>query len=361
MIMDDDPPPGIRIADLTVTEGNSGTTTAAFTVTLNSSSGKTVTVDYATADDSAAQPADYLAASGTLTFLPGDVSESISLNIVGDVMDENDETFLVDLANPSNGRFSDNQALATITDDDLPPGLSIADTAITEGNSGTTAATFVVSLSTASSKIVRANYATANGTATQPADYQLASALVTFLPGEVSKNIHINVVVDTLDEFDETFVVNLSNPLNGSLQDNHGTGTISDDDLPPNMSIGDVTVTDGVTSNVLATFVIRLDAASGKQITVNYASQDDSAIAPQDYLTATGLATINPGQTQFSITVTVIGSTLNEPAESFFVNLSGASNAILLDYQAIGTIVKNFMIFIPIVFNSDNSHWYHPP
>ena len=320
-----------------------------------------MTVDYTTADDTAAQPADYLAGSGTLTFLPGDVSESISVYIVGDITDENDETFLINLANPSNGRISDNQALATITDDDLPPGISITDAAITEGNSGSAAATFVVSLSTASGKMVRATYATANGTATQPADYQPASALVTFLPGEVSKNLPINVLGDTLDEFDETFVVNLSNPLNGSLQDNQGTGTISDDDLPPNMSIEDVTVTDGVTSNVLATFVIRLDTASGKQITVNYATQDDSASAPQDYLTVTGLATINPGQSQFSITVTVIGSSLNEPVESFFMNLSGASNANLVDNQAIGTIVKNYMIFIPIIFNSDNGHWYHPP
>ncbi len=145
---------------------------------------------------------------------------------------------------------------------------------------------------------------------------------------------------DTLDEIDETFLVNLSNPLNGSLQDSQGTGTITDEDLPPNMSIEDVTVTDGVTSNVLATFVIRLDAPSGKQITVNFATQDDSAIAPQDYLAATGQATINPGQTQFSITVTVIGTLGNEPAESFFVNLSGAVNANLVDNQAIGTTCR---------------------
>ena len=188
-IIDDDPPPGIRIADLTVAEGSSGTTTASFTVTLNSASGKTVSVDYAAADDTATQPADFLAASGTLTFLPGDVSESISVDIVGDIMDENDETFLVNLSNPGNGRISDDQALATISDDDLPPGISIADTGITEGNSGTTAVTFVVSLSTASNKTVRVNYASANGSATQPADYQPGSALVTFNPGEVSKNI----------------------------------------------------------------------------------------------------------------------------------------------------------------------------
>jgi len=360
-IIDDDPPPGIRIADLTVAEGSSGTTTASFTVTLNSASGKTVTVDYAAADDTATQPADYLSASGTLTFLPGDISENINVDIVGDIMDENDETFVVNLSNPSNGRIADNQALATISDDDLPPGISIADTAITEGNSGTTAATFVVSLSTASSKTVRVNYASANGSAIQPADYQPGSALVTFNPGEVSRNIQINIVGDTLDEIDETFLVNLSNPLNGSLQDSQGTGTITDDDLPPNMSIEDVTVIDAITSNVLATFVIRLDAPSGKQITVNFATQDNSAIAPQDYLATTGQATINPGQTQFSITVTVIGSSGNEPAESFFVNLSGAVNANLVDNQAIGTIFKNYLVFLPIVLNSNDAHWYHPP
>ena len=104
---------------------------------------------------------------------------------------------------------------------------------------------------------------------------------------------------DTLDEIDETFLVNLGNPLNGSLQDSQGNGTIIDDDLPPNMSIEDVTVIDGIASNVLATFVVRLDAPSGKQITVNFATQDDSAIAPQDYLSATGRATIAPDDTDF--------------------------------------------------------------
>ncbi len=93
----------ISIGDATVTEGSGGTTIATFTVTLSSASPVTVTVDFATADGTATAPADYTATSGTLTFDPGQTSKPVSVVINGDLLDEPNETFFVNLSNPSRG------------------------------------------------------------------------------------------------------------------------------------------------------------------------------------------------------------------------------------------------------------------
>ena len=89
-----------------------------FTVTLSGASGKTVTVDYATADGTATSPADYTSAAGTVSFAPGIITRTFTVPIVGDTLDEFDETLLANLSNPTNATISDNQGVGTITDND---------------------------------------------------------------------------------------------------------------------------------------------------------------------------------------------------------------------------------------------------
>ena len=113
------------------------------------------------------------------------------------------------------------------------PSISINDQTVTEGNAGTTPATFTVTLSAAATEPVTVNYATANGTATAGTDYQTNNGTVSFATGESQKTISVNVIGDTADEPHETFVVNLSAPTNATVADAQGTGTITDDDLPP--------------------------------------------------------------------------------------------------------------------------------
>jgi hypothetical protein len=103
---------------VTVTEGNFGTTSAVFSVTLSAASGQTVSVDYATADNTATSPADYTSASNTLTFPAGTTVQTITITVQGDVLDEIDESYFVNLSNASNASISDNQGVGTITDDD---------------------------------------------------------------------------------------------------------------------------------------------------------------------------------------------------------------------------------------------------
>ena len=113
------------------------------------------------------------------------------------------------------------------------PTASIGDATVTEGNAGTLAATFAVTLSKASTQTVTVTFATANGTATAPADFTAASGTLTFAPGQVSKNVGVSVKGDTLTEAAESFAVNLTGSANATIADGQGSGTINDDDAPP--------------------------------------------------------------------------------------------------------------------------------
>ena len=115
-----------------------------------------------------------------------------------------------------NASVADGSGTGTITDDDDPPTISISDASVTEGNSGTVAMTFSASLSAASGKTVSADFATADGVATQPADYASASGTVTFTPGQTSRPIVVTVNGDTIDELDETLSIALSGLVNVS-------------------------------------------------------------------------------------------------------------------------------------------------
>ena len=232
-ITDDDPAPTLSIGDVSVAEGNAGTTTATFTVSLSAASGKTVTLDWATAPGSATAGTDFVSASGSSTIAVGATSTTIDVTVNGDAMDENNESFTVVLSNPVNATIADGSGQGTITDDDAAPTLSIGDVSVTEGNAGTTTATFTVSLSAASGKTITVDWSTTNGSAVQPADYTTASGTVTFVPGDTSETLTVSVNGDVIDEADETFTVALSNPANATIADGSGLGTITDDDAVP--------------------------------------------------------------------------------------------------------------------------------
>jgi hypothetical protein len=111
---------GLSIDDVSVPEGDAGTTNAVFTVSLVSASATPVTVDFATADGTAAAPGDYVSASGTLTFAPGETTKTISISVNGDLLVEPDESFFVDLSNPVGATIADGQGQGTIVNDDQP-------------------------------------------------------------------------------------------------------------------------------------------------------------------------------------------------------------------------------------------------
>src|SRR5262249_39596193 len=153
--------------------------------------GQSLSVDYATTSVGAgAFPAtagtDYVAASGTLTFNAGESTKPIAVTVNGDVVDENDETFLVNLTNPTDGALQNGQATGTITNDDTSPSLTVSSPTTNEGNSGTSMLTFTVTLSAASGRTVTVDYATADVTAQGGDDYVATSGTVSFGPGETT-------------------------------------------------------------------------------------------------------------------------------------------------------------------------------
>ena len=100
---------------------------------------------------------------------------------------------------------------------------------------------------------------------------------------------------DLLDEANETYFVNLTNPTNATISDSQGLGTITDDDPMPALSVGDVTVTEGNAGTVDATFTVTLNASSGRNVTVDYATADGTAHTPGDYVARNGQLVFTPG------------------------------------------------------------------
>ena len=302
-----------------------------FEAALNLESTRTVTVDWALADGTAVAGEDYTAASGTLTFAPGDTAKTITVAVRDDALDEDDETFEVALSGETNAAVSERRALVTIQDNDGMPSLEIADADTDEGENQT----FAVTLSPVSGRAVTVEWATADGTAASRADYDTATGTLTFPAGQTSQTITVETEEDALDEDDETFTVTLSSAVNAAIGDAGATGTIRDDDPEPSLSIGDGSASEGAAS---MTFEVTLSEVSGREVTVDWATEDGTAVSGADYDTATGTLTFPAGQTSQTITVTVRDDTLDEDDETFTVTLSGAVNAAIGDAGATGTI-----------------------
>jgi hypothetical protein len=204
-------------------------------------------------------------------------------------------------------------------------------------------ATFQVTLSAPTSQQVTVTFSTGNGTAVVGTDYVGTTGTVTFNAGETSKTITVVVNADTINEPDETFFVNLSNSVNATIADGQGLGTIiNDDDTSlPSVAINDVSIGEGNSGTTNAVFTVNLSAASGQMVTVTYSTANGTATAGSDYVATSGTLIFNPGETTKSLTVMINGDTFSEPNETFFVNLTSATSAIIADGQGIGTIVDD--------------------
>ena len=138
-------------------------------MTLSAASGRTATVNYATIGNTAVSGTDFNAASGTLTF-SGQLTRTITVQVKGDVLDESDEQFFVDLSGATNAGIADSRGVGTIVDNDPRPNFSIGDVSVSEGNSGTVNANFTVRLSEPSGRTARVNYETEADTALSGVD-----------------------------------------------------------------------------------------------------------------------------------------------------------------------------------------------
>jgi hypothetical protein len=333
-------PPSLRIGDATVREGNAGTALAVFNVTLSAPSALPVTVHYATANGTATAGSDYQARSGTLTIPAGQTTGMITVPVNGDRLGEPDETFFVNLSGATNATIADAQAVGTTVDDE--PHISISDVAKKEGNTGTTLFAFTVSLSAVYDAPVTVGFATADGTATAGSDYRATSGTLTIPAGQTMGTITVLGNGDRLAEANESFFVNLSNPVNAGIADGQGMGTIVDDE--PRISTSDVTKAEGKKGQTtLFTFTVTLSAAYDQPVTMSFQTVNGTATTSDgDYAAKSGTLTFAPGETTKTITIVVNGDSKKETNETFYLDLFGnSSNSLFTKNRGIGTILND--------------------
>ena len=342
--------PSLSINDVTVVEGNNGTTTATFTVSLTSpAQGADVTFDIATANTTATTANnDYVAKSLTGQIIPaGQTSYTFTVTINGDTNVESDETFFVNVTNVLGASVGDGQGVGTIQNDDQPL-LSINDLSLNEGNSGTTTFTFTVSLSAPAPSTVSFDIATQDNTATvADNDYVARSQTTqTITAGNSSYTFDVTVNGDLNIESNETFFVNVANVSGAVVGDSQGVGTIQNDDSPA-LTINDVTQAEGNAGTSTFTFTVHSSLPApvgGIGFTINTADgSTNPASSSTDYVAITnGTGSIGAGSSSTTVSVTVNGDTLVENNETFFVNLSNPTNgATISDGQGLGTITND--------------------
>ena len=217
----------------------------------------------------------------------------------------------------------------------LPPEISIDDVIVDE-SAGT--ATFTVSLSRTSDSDVTVDFTTMDGTA-DAGDYTATAGNLVFLSGETTKDIAVSITDDGDEEGDETFSVELSNANGASLADAIGTGTILANDVPPELSISDVIVSE----SGIASFTVTLSVSSPTAVTVDYSIGDvsDTAESGLDYVDGAGTLSFGPGDINKTIEVGIIDDILLEGEETFIVHLTNPNGAILGDATGVGTIIDN--------------------
>ena len=221
--------PSISVREAVVVEGNSGTVQATFVVALSGPSSQTVSFSFATANGTATAGSDYVANSGSSSFAPGEVEKPIVVLVNGDTVDEAQETFFLDISNVQNATVGSSRGNGFIVDDDGPT-ISINDVSVTEGNTGTKAATFTLTLSGPSVEAIAVRVVTTPGTATAATDYNSINLVVLFQPGTVTRTFDVDILGDTNLEPNETFKVNITETFGTTSADGEGVGTILDDD-----------------------------------------------------------------------------------------------------------------------------------
>jgi len=322
--------PSFSIDDVTKAEGDSGTTSFVFTVTQSVASPVTTAVSFATLNGTATLGSDYQPTTGTLIFAPGVTTQTITVLVNGDSDFEPDETFFVTLTGAINASTAKGVGIGTIKNDDpsllapVTPVLLINSVAVTEGNSGATNAQFTVTLSGFSSQTITVDYVTADGSATAPSDYDSQSGTLSFPPGTSTRTIDVAVKGDAIAEANETFFVNLLNPINANISVAQGTGTINDDDEIGFVQFSAPTASVAENGGAASLTVTRTGDTSGVT-TVNFETADGTAVQKSDYTFNSGVVQFNPGENSKTIKVPIVDDAFVEGAETFKVALSNVS------------------------------------
>ncbi|MHA3770669.1 Calx-beta domain-containing protein [Verrucomicrobiota bacterium sgz303538] len=349
-IINDDGLPTISIQDVVTAEGaNASTTRPGYTevqyaVTLSDSSLDPVTVKLGVAGGTASVSSDYDPIDSTITFAPGATSVTKTLYIKNDTAREETETIQLQLSNPTAGNLGNANAIVSILDDDT--WQIQADTVqIVEGNDGQSVAVMKVRLVnsyrvTDHTHPISVNFNTQNGTATAGTDYVTTQGTLTFQPGEIEKTISVPILGDNTAEQIENFSVKFSTPFGATLQQASQTVSLLNDD-PGTISVASASITEGHGGQKILVFNVSMSVPTTSPVSVNFETQDGTALAGVDFETAAGQITFAPGETQKTISVPILGDRIAEQNEAFTLKLTGASGATIATATATGTILND--------------------
>ena len=324
--------PTVSVGDVTVDERNG---TASFFVWLDRPSTGSVSVGWRTEGVSAQAGADFSGGSGTLSFAPGEMVRTVTVDIVDDVLAESDETFRLLLENPSGAALGNPAGLATIGRSDGPSvGMPYIDVRPIAVGEGATSASFVVQLSAPSQNEVRVTYQSDYGSATYSgagADFAYQTGTLVFAPGETTRVVEIGLRDGAVAEPGEVFWLDLYSPFNGVVSQRYTPALVIDNDGftgTPAISVGDLVVDEKMQA---ANFFVSLDRPSTSWVAVNYSTADGTAKAGEDYRAASGVLHFAPGEMVKTVRVDVHDDALTEPGEHFSLVLEAPSGATLGD------------------------------
>ena len=292
----------------------------------------TVTVQFATADDTAIAGRNYVAQSGTLTFGPGEIFRTIAVPLIDDHAYDGNAQFKVNLSNPAGASMSAfTTETVVIRDSEPPPVLSIVTpfSSVPEGDAGEVDIPITVKLTGSTTLPVTVSWSWSEGQYGPFHNGQLQ-----FAPGETQKTFTVSYIANTTPEPDRILSMNLGNPKNATASTDATKITIVDDDFA-GVSVADASVLENAGKVVVP---LELSRSTLKPVTVTYETRNATAFAGSNYVATSGTMTITSGA---SITIPILDDALPGPIRAFEVVLTSVSGGKLERSTAAVIIVDN--------------------
>ena len=366
-ITNDDGLPTILASSPSVTEGTGvGTTTLTFELSLDGPTQRGCNFGYESFANADAQGGgvDFDNVPNTQIDLSGaSQTASVNVNIIRDAILESNESFELDIfGEPFECNLPAGNPIGTIIDDDaaVAASVSVNDTSITEGNTGSSTLSFTVTRTNASlAQNVQASVTVVS--ATPGADYTVPTPnpqTLAFAIGELTKTVDVAIIGEFVWEANEALGLSLSLPTNGlTIADGTGIGTINNDDIPV-INVSNASITEGDSGTAPMTFTLTAadpiappprtpldpNQINGGplpgEITVSYRTSNGSATSVSDFLAVSSTVTMTPSQRTRSVVVQIVGDTTPEPTEQFTVETFDNFNFIV-GQTGVGTIADN--------------------
>ncbi len=349
VISDDENPndPAVSVSNPTIVEGNSGTKNVQVIVSVfpTPTSQNPITYFFFTPDDTATDPGDYQSQDGSGTIAAGQIADTLNIPIVGDRSSEPTESFLVVIEAVSNANVSIPVGRVTIQDNDGGGGgnntritISSQDTATTEGDSGTTAMTFPLTLSETSSVPMTINVTYKDRSATTSEDYSDAVRQKVIPAGALADTLVVPVLGDMTHEPSESFSVKLSAPAGSDVVFNSKKffGTINDNDPVPNIVVQAAVM---VNENAdAAQFIVSLSNPTSDRLSFNVEFVPGTANSPDDFKSKRQKIKFVPGQFLDTIAIPIVNDNTVEPTETFNYTITNVMNGTILGTGSGGVI-----------------------